>query len=457
MTSVVFGLLGALFGASIAAISGDVRPWLPALFGAGAAVHASLYRHGGLRPPPLGARILALVVLVKITQVVTGGRTGVDVEFGVATLVGVTVWGATAGTMSDLEATARGIDTSDGLSPLQRIRLRATSMAVVAVLSAAWGLVGLVGLVDLPRPAATGMSPAPMAYTLVSMLALGVVAYRAEARRWQRDGATVDPEVAAHWMRTAVGVVALAAVLGTAVTVLVPGASAAPARGLAAAGRVGEWVNERLGALGEALDTDTTAGEAGDRSGLAAPPFEPVEPVVPWIGDVALWLMLAATFGWVIVRARRWKGWIPQQEDEGAAGIRRAVRLLWDELIGVIRALVTALARVWRRTRGPREGTEPDIGEGSGASGGGRWIPGDPIRRRIARAYDTARHDLVAVHGPVRQSETPGELADRIGRLPFTAVTRLYEEARYSDHILGIEHATAAEDAARRIETGAGT
>lgn len=456
MTTAVFGLFGALFGVSVASVSGQVRPWLPGLVGAVAAVLASLYRHGGLRPPPIGVRILALMVLVKVTQVVTGGRNGVDVEFVAAALVGVIAWGAAAGTMSDLEATARGIDTSDGLSPLQRIRMRATSLAVVAVVCAAWGLVGVRGLVDLRRPAVTGMSHAPFAYVVVSMLALGVVAYRAEARRWQRDGATVDPDVPVRWMQTAVGVVALAAVSGMAVTVVVPGASAVPARGLAASGRVGEWVNERLGALGEALDTDAAPG-AGDGGGLAAPAFEPVEPVVPWVGDVALWLMLAGIFAWVIVRARRWKGWTPPDEVEEKTGLVRVARLLCQELVEVIQALVTALARLWRRTRGRQAGAAEDIEEGLAVSGWRRWIPGDPIRRRIADAYEAARGGLVAMHGPARLSETPGEFADRMDTVPFTAVTRLYEEARYSDHILGIEHATAAEDAARRIEPGAGT
>lgn len=451
MTALSVGVMGALFGLSVAGVSPTVRPPLVAVVGGVMAFQAVVLQPLSIRRPRIALRVAALVVGVKALQMVAGRASGVDAEFAVAVGVGMAAWVAGSGTAFDLDAIERGIDTADGLTPVQRLRMRANLLGSVAVIAAGWGVVGLGGLVDLRRPAAAGMSLAPILYFTAVVVGFGYAARRAEIRRWERDGARVDPTVSSRWSRGILVTVAGSVVVGLALPVVAPGMTAVPANAVAASGRVGDWVADRMLALGEALDTQADPGATGEGGPVTAPEFEPVEPALPWIGDVALWLLLAAIFASVIVRARN-RRTITRGDPEPRLRMREVVAAMWREIVDLFSAIRRAMARWVRRLRRNGEEEVPE-GAAAGISNpvGGAWNPSDPLRRRIAAAYRQARGVIGPVHGPVRRAETPRELAARVMHAPFTTVTRLYEEARYSDHVLSDRQALAAEAAAEDV------
>lgn len=448
MTALGISVLGALLGWSVAGVSSTVRPALVAVVGAVMAFQAIVLQPLSVRRPRIALRVAGLVVGVKALQLMAGRASGVDAEFAIAVLVGVVAWVAGSGTASDLDAIERGIDVADGLTPMQRLRMRAVLLGGVAVIAAGWGVIGLGGLVDLRRPAAARMSIAPLAYFALAVLALGYASRRAEVRRWERDGARVEPTVTARWSRGVLVTVAASVLIGVGIPLLAPGMSAVPANGVAASGRVGDWVADRMLALGDALDTEADPNATGEGGAVTAPEFEAVEPRLPWIGDVALWLLLAAIFASVIVRARN-RRTLTRGEPEPRLGLGEIIAAVWREFADLVASIRRALARWFRRVVRNRDADDPgtETAAASGAVSRG-WRPSDPIRRRIAAAYRQAVGVVGAMHGGVRRSETPRELAARVMDSPFSSVTALYEEARYSNHVLTESQATAAEDAA---------
>lgn len=452
MAALTIGVLGALLGMSAASISGSVRPWLVAVVGGVMAFQAVVFQPLSVRRPRLALRLVGLVVGVKALQLVAGRTSGIDAEFAVAVVVGLVAWVAASGTASDFDAIERGIDVADGLTPVQRLRMRALLLGSAAVIVAGWGVIGLGGLVDLRRPAAAKMSPAPFAFFAMVVLALGYASRRAEARRWERDGARVEPAVSLRWSRSVIVTVVISVTVGLALPILAPGVTAVPANGIAASGRVGDWVADRMLALGEALDTEADARGAGEGGTATAPEFEPVEPTLPWIGDVALWFLVAAIFASVIVRARN-RHHLVRGEPEPRLGLGEIMAAVWRELADLFAAIRGVLTRWLRRIRRSEEPGGQGVEAGDVARTVTRtWRPSDPIRRRIAAAYQRAVGVIGPVYGPVRRSETPRELASRVMDSPFTAVTTLYEEARYSNHVLTDRQATAAEAAAGSLD-----
>lgn len=454
MTALTVALLGALLGVSASGVSNTVRPWVVAMVGGVMAFQAVVLAPLSIRRPRIALRLVALVVGVKALQLVAGRASGVDAEFAVAVVTGMVAWVAGSGTASDLDAIERGIDVADGLTPMQRLRMRAVLLGSAAVFVAGWGEIGLGGLVDLRRPAAGRMSSAPLAFFAAVVLALGYASRRAEVRRWGRDGARVDRAVSLRWSRAVIVTVFVSVVVGLALPLLAPGVTAVPANGVAASGRVGEWVADRMLALGEALDTEADANAAGQGGSATAPEFEPVEPTLPWIGDVALWLLFAAIFASVIVRARNRRD-VMRGESEPRLGLGEIIVAVWREIADLLAAIRRVVGRWFGRIRRREEPGGQGVGAGRVVGTVGRpWSPSDPVRRRIAAAYRSAVGAIGPAHGPIRRAETPRELATRVMESPFTAVTVLYEEARYSNHVLTDRQAKQAEEAAASMDPG---
>ncbi|MDX1447496.1 MAG: DUF4129 domain-containing protein [Acidimicrobiia bacterium] len=451
MIGLVLAGLGALLGASTSELSPSARPWLVALVGGVMAFQAAVLQPIGAPRPRIALRLVVLVAGVKLLQLAAGRPTGVDAEFALGVAVGVAAWVAAAGTRADIDAIDRGIDVADGLTPLQRIRVRVTVWGTVSVIGAAWGVVGLGGAVDVRRPAAARMSIAPLLFFVVAIVAVGHVARRSEVRRWMRDRARVDSSVELGWSRAVMLVAGAALAAALVVPWLGQGVSAVPVRALAASGSVGDWVADRMLALGETLDTEAEPGTGGGAGPVTAPDFEPVEPAAPWLGDVALIALLAAIFTSVIIRARGRRR-LRFASDEAAPGLGEMLGVFWREIVGAILSIGRALAKWFRRLRRGEDPIGADVGPGPGAPSRLRgWQPGDPVRRRIASAYRRARDTVVGSTEVPRRSVTPRELAERVGTAPFSTLTGLFEEARYSDHVMTDSQARTAENAAEEL------
>lgn len=383
--------------------------------------------------------LVGVVAGSKLVQIAAGAGALVDGEYLVTLVWALVVWAGVNATLTDLDAIDRGIGATDGLTPLQRIRLRFVGLGLVATTFAAFGAVGLRGLLDLERSAAVGLSAAPLGYFVFGAATVGLVARRSETRRWERDGASVDPDVGRSWRRAVVVAVAVVATLAVAVYAVPTGISALPVQGIAASGRFGEWISERAASLAAAVEAGSESSPAG--TDPAVPPgaeFEPVEPVAPWLGDVALWLMLTLLFVSIIVRARR-RAVEATPEGGGARFgdvVRMVATMVRDLALGLLRflrGLVGGRSSDGREGASPPQSTAPE-----------EWTSTDPVRRRIARAYRSSV-DVLAGHHRRRIAETPREYARRIEDGGFVALTGTFEEARFSDHLLAEADAERAE------------
>jgi hypothetical protein len=449
-------MVAALAGASIAAASPAVRWWVVASTAAVVAFETAALR------PRLDADIdaqtvvvwrrlelLGIVIGVKLLQVLAGTRVLFDLEFGTAVVTGVATWAFVNATLNDLDAVERAIEITDGSTPLQRIRMRFLTLGLVGVAFAAVGAVGIDGLLDLERPAAGSWSAAPLGYFVTGLIGIGLVARRAEDRRWNRDGAEVDAEVAGRWIRSVVSTVAVLGLAGLVLQQVTSGVTAVPVGGLAAAGRFGAWLVDRTTGLRAALDTEASdRQDVGDEVSAPPPEFEAAEPSLPWLGDVALWILIALIFGFAIMRGRNR---LERRRDvvEGGLGLWEAVRLVWRTLGDLVAGVWRGLRHlIWRRDRAATV-TAAAV---TGATRDGWWSPGDPVRRRIAAAYRSAVETVSVNHGPPRHPDTPREFAHRVMDLRFSTVTAVFEEARYSNHVLTDSDAATAETAAADLD-----
>lgn len=453
MTPGFFGLLGGLVGASAAAVSPSSSPGLVALSAGAIAFETSLLR------PYLDAsadsrfariwrrfELVGLVVWVKVLQVLAGNTAPLDFEFGLAVVSGVVVWSFVNATLTDLDAIERAIEVTDGMTPLRRIRLRFVAVGLTVVLCAALGAVGLDGFLDLERGAARSWSPAPLGYFVLGLGGLGAAARMAEASRWRRDGAVIDPGVGRRWMRSVVVTLGWLALVSLWVQSTATGATAVPVSGLGVTGRFGSWLSERAVDLRSGTDTAEGPRELGEPIATTPSPFDVAEQGAPWLGEVALWTFVGLIFAFAIYRGRNR---MVRIEEDGAdrPGVRAVFALVWRAVIEMLSSMWEALRRL-----GLRSG---DAGVGGGLPEVERsrrwWEPADPIRRRIAVAYRSAVDVISVGHGSRRQPETPREFAGRVANERFSTVTEVFEEARYSTHHLDDSHASTAEAAAAEL------
>lgn len=458
MTALLLALMAGLAGAAVGAASLSSRDWLIALVAGAAAFETAAMRplldSGEVSASVRSWRrleVAGIVVGAKAVQVVTGRVGLIDTEFLVAVAVAMASWGLANATLTDIDAIERGIGMTDGATPLQRIRARFVAVGLLAVVCAGVGAVGVPGLVDLSRGAATSWSMAPLAYVLVGLLGVGAAARMAEERRWQRDAAVVSPSVSGRWSGAAVSTVAALGVMGVAVHIVSLGISAIPATGLAASGRFGEWISERAGALGAAVEAGQSERDPGaDPPTAVAPEFDTVEPVAPWLGDVALWVLIAAVFAYAIVRGRN-RRTVARPDTVRGPGIRAVLGSLWAVAVELVAAIWRLVRRLfWREAS---HGTLGGLNSEVRTDGASWWDPADPVRARIARAYRSAVSVVAASYGAGGRSETPREFARRVDDGRFSAVTTAFEEARYSDHHLTDEDASVAETAADLLDS----
>ena len=457
MTAWILALLAALAGASVAAYSGSTRGWLVATVGAAIAFEIVAVRgriEGEVEAEAVRAwrrvELLAIPLLVAGLQLVSGSGISLGAEFAVAVVFGGGVWSLVNATLIDLDAIERAIDDTDGMSPLQRIRLRLVATGMLAVGCAALGAVGLDGVLDLARPATPTLSYAPLGFWIVGLLALGATARLVESRRWARDGAAVDPVVGGRWAKAVVVTVAALGSLAVVVASLPSGVTALPVQGLLRTGRFGAWLSERTAGMREALDG---AGSVEDLPPVGVP--TPPSPVAidpggaSWVGDVALWGFVALIFAFAVVAGRRRR---ERREHPEGPGLR-------DVLGRVLQAVVDLLAGMWSAIRRLLQGGRRDSVESAGATRSdgierrSRWNPRDSVRRRIATAYWRSVGVVSVSESPPRLPETPREYAHRVDDDRFHRVTALFEEARYSDHLLDTDSATSAESAAEELDS----
>lgn len=449
--------MAALAGASIATLSPTTRGWLVALTAGLVAFEAAALRtrlDSDGDPAVVRAwRRLELVAIpfgVLLVQFLTG--TVVGIEFGIAVAVGFATWVLVNATLTDVDAIERAIDVTDGMSPLHRIRLRFTATGTVVVLCAAVGAVGVDGLLDLSRPAAGVWSAAPLGYFIVGLLAIGVTSRLAEERRWERDGASVDTAVHVRWLRVVLITVGLTGSVAIVVSAVRSGATSLPVNGLALTGRFGAWIADRAARLQAVIDEGAADVDAGDSSAAApAPDFTPADPVAPWLGDVALWVFIALVFGFAMGAGRNWRRRV-LEDTPGGVSPWEMLRLLGRAVLGLLVDLWAAVRGFFVRTsRGTVAAHDPN--SVSPFPRRRRWDPGDSVRRRIATAYRRAVLVASTSHDPPRRPETPREFAGRVADARLDRVTWVFEEARYSDHILTESDASTAESAADELDS----
>lgn len=455
MIPVFLAMLASLAGASIAAVSPSVRPGIVAVAAGAMAFETALLRprlddaaDSRLAATWRRVELVGLVVGVKLLQTLAGTTELFDLEFGLAAGVGVLVWGFVNSTLTDLGAIDRAIELTDGMTPLQRIRLRWVALGFLAVACAAGGAVGLDGLLDLERGAAAAWSSAPLAYFVVGLAGLGGVSRMTEDRRWRRDGAAIDPHVARHWLRSVLVTVLALGLVGAVLQAWTTGVTAVPVRGLAASGRFGSWLSERAAGLRAGVDSSGPAGGGAGDPVPAPPVFEVAEPAAPWLGDVALWVFVGLIFAFAVFRGRQRRTGVPADAAPGL-GLGGAMRLVWTALFSFVAGLWAGVRRVLGRVAAAGQDR---VSPGRGSVGtGNRWDPLDPIRRRIAAAYRVAVAAAAAGHGPPGPPETPREFAGRVDDDRLTTVTEVFEEARYSNHLLTDSDAQTAESAATKL------
>lgn len=457
MRAGVLTAMAAFAGASIATLSPATRGWLVALTAGAVAFEVTALRtrlDSDGDPAAVRAwrrvELVAIPLGVLLLQFLTGSVVGV--EFGIGVAVGLAVWALVNATLTDVDAIERAIDVTDGMAPLHRIRLRFTATGSALVLCAAIGAVGMDGLLDLSRPAAGAWSAAPLGYFMVGLVAIGVTSRLAEEARWERDGASVDPAVHVRWLRVVLITVGATGVVAIVVSAVRSGVTALPVSGLALTGRFGAWVADRAASLQAAVDDGATDVDAEDSSAAGvAPEFTPADPVAPWLGDVALWVFIALVFGFAIGAGRNWRRRVLEDSPDGVSP--------WEMLRLLGRAVLDLLVDVWaavrdffvRTRRGTVSGRDSDSVVSSRHRR--RWDPVDPMRRRIATAYRRAVLVVSTSHDPPGRPETPREFAGRVADARLDRVTWVFEEARYSDHILSETDASTAETAADELDS----
>ena len=456
MKAGTFAVLGGLAGGSIAAISNSTRGWLVAAVGASVAFEVVAVRSrleaetdGAVARAWRRLELSAIPLVAAALQLTSGTGIVLGAEYAIAVIVGGTVWGLVNATLVDLDAIDRAIDDTDGMSPLQRIRLRLVAVGVAAVGCAALGAVGLDGMLDLTRPAATRWSLAPLWYFVVGLTALGMTARFAESRRWARDRVTVDETVGRRWASFVVATMATIGALALAVSLAPTGLSAVPIRGLLETGRIGSWLGDRTDQMRTGLDADPVQDPPSPGASAPTPEAFATDPPAPWLGDVALWGFIALIFGFAIVAGRRRRD---RSEPVDRVALSSFLLQVFETMADLVAGVWSALRRLLRRVR---RGSESAVDTAAPPSGQPRpqWSPPDPVRRRVAAAYWHAV-EIVSARGSHRsRPDTPREFAQRVADTRFDRVTALFEEARYSDHILPATSATTAETVARELDS----
>ena len=177
------------------------------------------------------------------------------------------------------------------------------------------------------------------------------------------------------------------------------------------------------------------------------PSSVPADPLAPWLGDVALWGFIALVFGFAVLAGRSRRERPDRRDGVGFLAIgRHAFGAITELVVGLWSAL-----RSWLLGRRQVAGASADTEVSQGVERRASWRPDDPVRRRIAEAYWKSVGIVSDTRSPPRRPETPREFAHRVDDERFRRVTSLFEEARYSNHVLPPTSATTAESVAGEL------
>ncbi|MDH3518664.1 MAG: DUF4129 domain-containing protein [Acidimicrobiia bacterium] len=453
--------LGGLAGWVLGSATG-ARPWFVAVVGAAVALEAA----SAARVDPDEVRawrrieILMLVIGVKAFHLLTVPRAVASAEISAFPLglrdtesvtgwvVGLSVWLLATATLADVTHLGTGAERAEEVPVLDRLRHRLMAATGLLAAAAAYGAVGVSGLVDLERRGQRGVFWAATAFLGLGLLGLGRAAYANSVGRWERDGAVVEGPVRARWAGAGFVLVSLVVLAGLASSVGSAGVSALPAIGVSRMGPVGDWLAGTLDRLGGG-----EARQTAEPRGLVAP-LQPsqAEDDKPGsiIGELFILAVLAASIG---VAMRAGKGlrrplWRARRQGGASGG------LLISLLRGTLSILHSALKGLWSLIRAVfglrrRKGTRITPARSSRTGAFIRWAPDDPLRARIAAAYRGFVGTASARGLPPSSVDTPREFARRVGPSePVVGITTAYEEARYSQHVLEAGFAQRAEEAA---------
>ncbi len=456
------GLLGAALGS---AAGSPARSWFVGLVAALTALEVFVARSALERSDPDAYRrfrrveFWLLVLGVRLAQAVTGGAGGFlnptagNRETVVALALVVATRASVNATIEDLDAIDRALHRADGTDPVARIRGRIIGYAVVVALATAFAAVGLGGLFDLTRMPQRNMALTPVVFLVLALPGLAYAVLRAEQGRWRRDGATVDGSVTTVWIRRSIALSALVVLVGLLVW-NAAGVSGLGAAGIVRSGPVGEWIVERLAAIGSFQSNAPPERGEGEVIDPASELDLDRNSTPDWLGEAMLWAIAATVIWWAATYGRR-AAWERRQRSGRDPGL--SLRQVLVEIWRVLVDLVQGLWRMVRGIRGQANGLRPGTTR-SAVDRTNRWMPGDPFRERIARSYRRAGRTVASASGLRRAAETPREYAVRVGRdqpqqaSDVSDLTHSYEEARFSAHPLTEGHARGAEDAADRVE-----
>ncbi len=457
LLTVLGGISGWVLGSATGA-----RPWFVAMvaavvaFEATSAAEVEASRLRSWRR----AEILMLVVGVKALHLLTIPRATaseeiaafplglLDVESVTGWVVGLSVWLLVVATVSDLNQIGTGVERGEEVPALDRLRYRLMTTTVLLVAAAAFGAVGVLGLLDLERSGRRGVFWAVVVFFGIGLLGLGRAGFSNAAGRWEREGVLVEGPVRSRWLASGALVVLLVVTAGVVTSAAGSGLSGLPAVGVSRMGPVGDWLVGALDRLG--------GGEArptGEGGGLV-PPLQPREAAEgepgSFIGELFILAVLATS---VAVALRAGGGSRTRRLAVGRGGgalwrlVLAMARGLTAMVTSIVRAMWTLLQAVFRirRRGGQPERSKRRAGNGISTA----WNPEDPLRRRVANAYRRFVGGARTAGFTRRPVDTPREFAERVGgSKPVETITSSYEEARYSRHELAAADAERAEQAA---------
>ncbi|HUO46283.1 MAG TPA: DUF4129 domain-containing protein [Acidimicrobiia bacterium] len=423
-------------------------PAIPAPFAIGVAVaalvQAELVRRLEMprRRWTTGAEIAILAAVVAVSYVLLGANHDGGLLVGLA--IAVVSWLLAQITVTDLEAVRQPVDLVEGMAtPVERLRSRVLWVGLclsVAVASLGAGLIPP----STPRDTSERFLVPYLAFWAMGLTGTAIVNRQRYLSRWSREGATIDGDLRARWVRGTVTWIAAAA-FATALLLIL----GSPA--FRALHEASSWVTAGIVTLtGGEVDPPSPPATRGATTPATAELPEPPEPLDEPargpLGDFLLITALALIFAsdyLLFGRQRRGDG-----PDRTAPIWRRLITMLID-LAKSIWGLLMDLVHAWRRRRyqTPASQLPPSSGARS------RWNPTDPMRRHIATEFRTylkaaENHALTP-----SASETVLEFGHRAAgeKSPAThQLASLYARARYSTHQLGEADNNAA--SAARVE-----
>ncbi|MDH3517981.1 MAG: hypothetical protein OEM66_03560, partial [Acidimicrobiia bacterium] len=419
--------LGGLAGWVLGSATG-ARPWFVAFVGAAVALEAASAMRVDRDEVRAWRRveILMLVLGVKALHLFTVPRAVASAEISAFPLglldaesvtgwvVGLSVWLLAMATLADVTYLGTGAERAEEVPVLDRLRHRLMAATGLLAAAAAYGAVGVSGLLDLERRGQRGVFWAATAFLGLGLLGLGRAAYANSVGRWERDGAVVEGPVRARWAGAGFLLVSLVVLAGVATSVGSAGVSGLPAIGVSRMGPVGDWLVGTLDRLGGGEASQTGEG------GSLIPPLQPREAEGGEPGSIIGELFILAVLATSISVALR-----------AGKGLRRPLRrarrkggafgaLLMSLLRGAFSILHSAVYGLWSLIRAMfglrrRKGSVRTPARTGRPGARVRWTPEDPLRARIVIAYRRFVGTARARGLPPSNVDTPREFARRVG------------------------------------------